>query len=119
LFVACGNVVPVPRICLRAVLQASPELLKLFGEDPETSDNLSLFTSTKAPPPAQTGRLPSATAAAGRPTKQPGMDTPRGFEEELTEEQLLQLELEKVKHEREVLMQSIMSARAQAGKLAC
>jgi hypothetical protein len=43
------------------------------------------------------------------------MDTPRGFEEELTEEELLKRDLEKVKREREVLMNSIMAARDQAG----
>lgn len=97
--------------------QASPELLKLFGGEEEGVDNMSLFTNPKAPPPgAASARLPSAPPVSQRATgKQPGMDTPRGFEEELTEEELMRLELEKVKHERDVLMSSILSARAQAG----
>jgi hypothetical protein len=45
------------------------------------------------------------------------LDTPRDLEEELTEEELLRLELEKVKHEREMLMQSILSAKSQIGTL--
>ncbi len=44
------------------------------------------------------------------------MDTPRGFEEELTEEELLRRELEKVKKERDMLTHSITVAREQAGE---
>lgn len=47
------------------------------------------------------------------------MDTPRDEEEELTEDQLLRLELEKVKRERELLLQSIMAAKDQAGWYQC
>ena len=86
--------------------QAAPELLKLFGEDPEEA-NMSLFTTKPAK-----GAPAAPTAQRG---KIPGMDTPRGEEEELTEEELLHLELEKVKHEREVLMQNIANAKGQAG----
>ncbi len=70
------------------------------------------FTLPKPP-----SRGIGAAASPARPigTKTGGMDTPRGFEEELTEEELLKRELEKVKREREVLMNSIMSARDQAG----
>ena len=82
--------------------QAAPELLKLFGEDPEEA-NMSLFTTKPAK-----GAPAAPTAQRG---KIPGMDTPRGEEEELTEEELLHLELEKVKHEREVLMQNIANAK--------
>jgi hypothetical protein len=38
--------------------------------------------------------------------------------EELTEDEMLKLELEKVKRERETLMNSILAAREQAGTLA-
>jgi len=44
-----------------------------------------------------------------------GMETPRGEMEELTDEELLRLELEKVKREREMLMTSILAAREAAG----
>lgn len=48
------------------------------------------------------------------------MDTPRGLgEEELTEEELLRLELEKTKNERQVLLDSIKLVKAQAGGLTC
>ena len=44
------------------------------------------------------------------------MDTPRGMgEEELTEDELLRLELEKVKNERGILLQSISVVKSQAG----
>ena len=90
-------------------MQSSPELMKLFGEDPEEQEQRNNFIPAKPPSRSQ----------AVRPTgmgKQPGMETPRDFEEELTEEQMLRLELEKVKHERETLMQSIMSAKSQIGE---
>lgn len=78
---------------------------------------MSPFTTTVKPPSR------GLVGATGRPlvggAKTGGMDTPRGFEEELTEEELLKLELEKVKREREMLMNSIMAARDQAGTLAC
>lgn len=47
------------------------------------------------------------------------MDTPRGLagEEVLTEEELLRLELEKVKNERQVLINSIAVVKSQAGTL--
>ena len=65
-------------------------------------------------PPAK----PPSRLGAARPGGKPGgIETPRDFEEELTEEEMMRLELEKVKHERDVLMQSIMSARAQIGAL--
>ena len=84
--------------------------MKLFGEAGEgDQDNMAPFPPAK--PPSRQGAKPP-----GAPAKQPGMDTPRDFEEELTEEEMMRLELEKVKHEREVLMQSIMSAKSQIGK---
>jgi hypothetical protein len=49
-----------------------------------------------------------ASARAPEPEPEP--------EEELTEEELLRLELEKVKHERQTLMQSILSVKSQAGE---
>lgn len=98
--------------------QASPELLKLLGEDSDDGRSLSPFiappaaTATSKPP--SRGTLPAvATARAG---KGPGMDTPRGLgEEELTEDELLRLELEKVKAERTVLLHSISVVKSQAG----
>jgi hypothetical protein len=72
-----------------------------------------------APPPAVAPAKPPSRglpAVATKPTKQPGMDTPRGLgEEELTEEELLRLELEKIKNERQVLLDSIKLVKAQAG----
>jgi hypothetical protein len=99
--------------------QASPELQKLFGEDPDANDALAQFPA----PPAKTARGMPAAPPAGAggiralPGKSSGMDTPRGFEEELTEEELVKRELEKVKREREVLLTSIVAAREQAGDL--
>lgn len=107
----------VPNLCMQncAILQSSPELQKLFGEgDPEASDALMIPPVPGMKPPSR--GLPGVSPA--RPTgaaKTAGMDTPRGFEEELTEEELLKRDLEKVKREREVLMNSIMAARDQAG----
>lgn len=87
--------------------QTLPEIKKFFGEAEEgDQDNLAPFPPAK--PPSRLGSRP--------PAKQGGIETPRDFEEELTEEELLRLELEKVKHERDVLMQSIASAKSQIGK---
>ncbi len=98
--------------------QSSPELQKLFGEDPDANDSLTQFTAPPVKPPSR-GMPGSGLGALARPTlgaKAGGqMDTPRGFEEELTEDELLRRELEKVKRERDVLMNSILAAREQAG----
>jgi hypothetical protein len=89
--------------------QSSPELQKLFGEDPEANDGMAAF----APPPAP---VKGTMRAAGASKPGGGVETPRGFEEmELTEEELVKRELEKVKREREVLVASITAAREQAG----
>jgi hypothetical protein len=90
--------------------QSSPELQKLFGEDPEAADSMSPFTVPAKPP----SRGVAGTMV--RPvTKTSGMETPRGEMEELTEEELLKLDLEKVKMERKTLVHSILAARDQAG----
>lgn len=96
-----------------ATTQSSPELQKLFGEDPEAGENMMspYITTTKPPSRGMLSIRPIIPTHA----KTGGMDTPRGEMEELTDEQLLQLELEKVKREREVLMNSILAARDQAG----
>ncbi|KAG1673703.1 hypothetical protein FOA52_010572 [Chlamydomonas sp. UWO 241] len=99
--------VKLPRLRTKDELcKTQPELLKLFGEDPEDAQHLSTFIPSKPAPRAAAGRLGG---------KQGTMETPRDFEEELTEEELLRLELEKVKHERAMLMQSIASAKGQSG----
>mmetsp|Transcript_13769 Transcript_13769/g.29648 ORF Transcript_13769/g.29648 Transcript_13769/m.29648 type:complete len:722 (-) Transcript_13769:508-2673(-) len=109
------STVKLPRLRTKdELLKSSPELLKLFGEDPEDPHSMSPFIPSK-PPSRMASAPPSGTMLKPATTKQGGIETPRGFEEEYTEEQLLQMELEKVKHEREVLMQSILSAKAQAG----
>ncbi|GFH08253.1 outer dynein arm-docking complex subunit 1, partial [Haematococcus lacustris] len=109
--------VKLPRLRTKEeLLKSSPELQKLFGEDPEAADNMLAFTAAAKPP--SRGTVPASSAlrsALGSVAKTGGMDTPRGFEEELTEEELLRRELEKVKREREVLMNSILAARDQAG----
>lgn len=95
---------------MHSSLQTSPELMKLFGEDPEAEgQNMATFIPSK---PAQ---RPAGAPQRHTMGKQAGMETPRDFEEELTEEELLRLELEKVKHERLMLMQSILSVKGQAG----
>eukprot|EP00955_Chlamydomonas_euryale_P116450 366417-Chlamydomonas_euryale.AAC.18 len=63
--------------------------------------------------PSKPAPRPGAPGTHARPGH---VETPRDFEDELTEEELLRLELEKVKHERMMLMQSIASAKAQSGK---
>jgi hypothetical protein len=89
-------------------------LQKLFGEgDPEASDSLMIPPVPGTKPPSR--GMPGSSPARPTGGKTGGIDTPRGFEEELTEEELLKRELEKVKREREVLMNSIMAARDQAG----
>ncbi len=74
-----------------------------------------------AAPPAATVKPPSRglPAVTSKTNKGPGMDTPRGLagEEVLTEEELLRLELEKVKNERQVLINSIAVVKSQAGTL--
>lgn len=95
-------------------LQSSPELLKLFGEDSDDSRSLSPFAGM----PQQSGAKPPSRGLPPVATKgKPGMDTPRGLngEEELTEEELLRLELEKVKQERHMLLHSISVVKSQAG----
>lgn len=93
-------------------LQTQPELLKLFGEDPEAEgQSMSNFIPSK--PAHRNAGVAALKPMGGKPGQ---IETPRDFEEELTEEELLRLELEKVKHERLMLMQSIASAKAQSGK---
>lgn len=88
--------------------------MKLFGEDSDDGRSLSPFITAK--PPSRQGGAAGLPAVAPKATGKPaGMDTPRGFEEELTEDEILRLELEKVKNERNVLIQSIAAMKAQAG----
>ncbi len=109
----------VPHADASRSAQASPELQKLFGEDPDANDNLAQFTAPPVKPPSR-GMPGAGLGALGRPQlggKTGGhMDTPRGYEEELTEDELLRRELEKVKRERDVLMHSILVAQEQAGE---
>eukprot|EP00798_Chlamydomonas_sp_ICE-L_P014198 gene14198-20168_t len=100
--------VKLPRLKTKdELLQTSPELMKLFGEEDPEQNALSLF-----PVHTKSGSRGNGATRG----KVPGMDTPRGIdEEELTEEELLRLELEKVKHEREHLMGSIAGVKSQAG----
>jgi len=100
--------VKLPRLRTKDELcKTQPELLKLFGEDPEAEgQSMSNFIPSKPAP------RPGAPGTHARPGH---VETPRDFEDELTEEELLRLELEKVKHERMMLMQSIASAKAQSG----
>ncbi|GAX81127.1 hypothetical protein CEUSTIGMA_g8561.t1 [Chlamydomonas eustigma] len=103
--------VKLPRLKTKdELLKSSPELMKLFGEVGEgDQDNLTMLPPAK-PPSRLGGTKPPVPAI-----KHHGIETPKDFEEELTEEEILRLELEKVKHEREVLMHSISSAKAQIG----
>ncbi|GLC33234.1 hypothetical protein PLESTF_000156500 [Pleodorina starrii] len=114
---AAKTTLKLPRLRTKEeLLKTSPELCKLLGEDSDDGRSMSPFT---APPPAVSAAKPPSRglpAVAAKPTKQPGMDTPRGLgEEELTEEELLRLELEKIKNERQVLLDSIKLVKAQAG----
>ncbi|GFR48576.1 hypothetical protein Agub_g10479 [Astrephomene gubernaculifera] len=114
---ATKSTLKLPRLRTKEeLLKTSPELCKLLGEDSDDGRSMSPFT---APPPAgQPTKPPSRglPAVATKTTKTPGMDTPRGLgEEELTEEELLRLELEKIKNERQVLLDSIKLVKAQAG----
>lgn len=111
--VSCAQLGLASKVLLPScTVQSSPELQKLFGEDPEAADSMSPFTVPAKPPSRGIGTTirPIATT-----TKTSGMETPRGELEELTEEELLKLELEKVKMERKTLVQSILAARDQAG----
>lgn len=92
-----------------ARLQASPELMKLLSHDDDDGRSQSPF-ATKPPSRGGTG---APSASKGRS----GLDTPRGLdEEELTEDELLRQELEKVKNERNILLHSITVVKAQAGE---
>ncbi len=94
--------------------QTSPELCKLLGEDSDDGKSLSPFIA-----PAPATKAPPRPGLPAVKTKGPGSDTPRGLgEEELTEEELLRLELEKIKNERQVLLDSIKLVKAQAGEAA-
>jgi len=86
------------------LLKSNPELQKLFGIEQE-EDKLDVVPSKP-----QGGRPPPG----GNYRKQPSLQT-RDGEEEMTEEEILRRELEKVKTEREKLTSSIASSRAQAG----
>ncbi|GIL76072.1 hypothetical protein Vretimale_5681 [Volvox reticuliferus] len=114
---ATKTTLKLPRLRTKEeLLKTSPELCKLLGEDSDDGRSMSPFT---APPPAVTTTKPPSRglpAVPAKTTKAPGMDTPRGLgEEELTEEELLRLELEKIKNERQVLLDSIKLVKAQAG----
>lgn len=108
------STIKLPRLRTKVeLLKASPELLKLLGEEDDESRNMQAFIPPAATikPAAKTGVLPAVSKGRGQ-----GMDTPRGLgEEELTEDELLRLELEKVKNERTVLLHSISVVKAQAG----
>jgi len=95
------------------LLKSSPELQKLFGEDPEAADSMAPFTLPAKPP--SRGIAGTTIRHIATTGKTSGMETPRGELEELTEEELLKLELEKVKMERKTLVHSILAARDQAG----
>jgi hypothetical protein len=95
--------VVLPRLRTKEeLLKSNPELQKLFGIEQE-EDKLDAVPSKP-----QGGKPP----AYG---KQPSLATPRDGEEEMTEEEVLRRELEKVKTEREKLTTSISNARSQAG----
>lgn len=97
--------VVLPRLRTKEeLLKSNPELQKLFGIEQE-EDKLDAVPSKP-----QGGKPP-----AGPFGKQPSLQTPRDGEEEMTEEEVLRRELEKVKTEREKLTTSISNARAQAG----
>ncbi|MEW5300191.1 MAG: hypothetical protein WDW36_003138 [Sanguina aurantia] len=90
------------------LLKASPELMKLLSHDDDDGRSQSPF-ATKPPSRGGTG---APSASKGRS----GLETPRGLEEEeLTEDELLRQELEKVKNERNILLHSITVVKAQAG----
>ncbi|PNH05351.1 hypothetical protein TSOC_008393 [Tetrabaena socialis] len=111
---ATKSTLKLPRLRTKdELLKTSPELCKLLGEDSDEGRSMSPFT---APPSSGVAKPPSRGLPAVKATKGPGMDTPRGLgEEELTEEELLKAELEKVKNERQVLLNSIAVVKAQAG----
>ncbi|KAG2493525.1 hypothetical protein HYH03_008339 [Edaphochlamys debaryana] len=111
---ATKSTLKLPRLRTKEeLLKTSPELCKLLGEDSDDGRSMSPFT---APPPQATVKSSRTLPAVAKSTKGPGMDTPRGLgEEELTEEELLRLELEKIKNERQVLLDSIKLVKAQAG----
>ncbi|KXZ50885.1 hypothetical protein GPECTOR_14g134 [Gonium pectorale] len=114
---ATKSTLKLPRLRTKEeLLKTSPELCKLLGEDSDDGRSMSPFAAP--PPPVATTKPPSRglPAVTTKATKGPGMDTPRGLEgEELTEEELLRLELEKTKNERQVLLDSIKLVKAQAG----
>ena len=98
--------VALPRLRTKEeLLKSNPELQKLFGIEQE-EDKLDAVPSKP-----QAGRPPPG----GNYRKQPSLQTPRDGEEEMTEEEVLRRELEKVKTEREKLTSSIANSRAQAG----
>lgn len=84
--------------------------MKLLSHDDDDGRSMSPF-ATK--PASRGGGGAGAPAAKGRS----GLETPRGLdEEELTEDELLRQELEKVKNERNILLHSITVVKAQAGE---
>jgi hypothetical protein len=114
----CNNSMQLPTLTLlnsfylASPPQTAPELAKLLGvivpEDPGLGPAPVRATSASAFGAKSTSGFKNANASP-RNIRSAGhtMDTPRSLEEELTEEQLLQLELEEVKRERNVLTQSI------------
>ncbi len=131
----------LPRPNLVAPAKGSPELFAklLLGDElssarstsPSSGSRAVASLSSAAPSEAAPGRLMSATARVGSanakapplgrapPTGGPGglgLEAPRFGEEPLSEEQMLALELESVKREREGLIASIQHVKSEAGK---
>lgn len=97
------------------LLKTAPELSKLLGDDSDATRNLSPFASQK-PPSRGLGTMGAPSNRLIKSGNVPNViDNPRGLEEVLTEEQVLQIELEKVKNERQALTQSIATLKQEAG----
>lgn len=96
----------LPRLRMKEeLLKSAPELAKLMGEElPDPAGDGGTLTAVGP------GFSPASAGAQG------GLDNPLGFDDELTEEDELRMELEAVKKERTQLMASLAQIKADSGK---
>ncbi|GMH32341.1 hypothetical protein BSKO_00175 [Bryopsis sp. KO-2023] len=110
------STVRLPRLHMKdELLKTSPDLARYFGEDVAQDESMS-FPTTIAPA-RQASRALNGKNSSPRAFRSAGhiMDTPRMFEDEIPEDEELAIELDEVKKERTVLMQSIAQVKQDAG----
>lgn len=109
-FTSCIALMAIIR-SVRGLLQTSPDLARLLNDETPQEDNINF------PVAIASSHQQSQRSSSPRAVKSPRhmMDTPRMFEDEILEDEELAIEMDEVKRERTVLMQSIAHAKLDVG----